>query len=390
MKNDLASIIQQLPAWKSALDGQRERLLSNLVMLGEIPAPTFGEERRAAFLQDRFNEVGVQDYSSDDACNVLAILPGASDPGQFILAVAHVDTVFDAAHDHTIAIQPETVEGIGLADNSLGLAALLSVPTLLDVLGLRLERSLIILGASRSLGRGNLEGIRFFLRNNDRPIKAAICLEGVRLGRLNATSMGMLRGEITCTIPEKYDWSRLGASNAILTINEVINRIMAIPLPKRPQTSIVFSSIEGGSGYSVLPSHARLRFEIRGEDADNVERVRQDLYTIAGEISARTGGQVGVDIFAQRSPGGIDFGHPLVQGSQAIMQALGIKSRMGPSTSELAALIDHGIPAVTIGLTRCENLNEEDERTSLEPLMTGLTQFFGILKAIDGGHCDGP
>lgn len=390
MENAFNEILAALPRYRDALLEYRSLLLSNVVMIGEIPSPTFGEEDRARFIKDRFNESGVQDYSSDEENNTIAIIPGTAEKQEGILLVTHLDTVFPEQVDHSITVLPDRIAGPGLADNSLGVAAMVSLPTLLESLGIRLRHNLILLGASQGLGRGNLRGVRLFLQNNHIPILAGVCVEGVRLGRLNSASIGMLRGEFNCTVPEAYDWSRFEAAGAIVILNEIINRVLEIPLPRRPRTSIVFGSIQGGTGYSVIPTHSNLQFEIRSESAQMVQDIRHSFYDIAEEVASQTAAEVAVDVFAERDPGGIHYSHPLVQRSRDVVQALGIEPRRGPSTSELAALIDHGIPAVTIGLTTCDHLNEPDEVVQIEPIYTGLAQLIGILLAIDGGFCHGP
>lgn len=224
---------------------RRDIMLANAVMIGEIPAPTFHEDVRVRFMQDRFSECGLQHCSTDEVGNGFGVLPGKTGERR-ILLVAHADTVFSEKVDHTITMQADRMIGPGVGDNSLGLAALASLPQLLDACGIRLQSDLILMAASRSLGRGNLEGLRFFLQNMKEPIHAAICVEGVQLGRLSYSSIGMLRGEISVRVPEQYDWTRFGAAGAVITLNDIINKINRIRLPKRPKTSIVLGSIEGG------------------------------------------------------------------------------------------------------------------------------------------------
>ena len=387
MSETFDCILKDLPRHREAYANAKQLLLSNLVMIGELPAPTYHEAQRVNFIKDRFNESGIQQYSSDEAGNAMAILPG-TEGAENILVVSHVDTIFPATSDHTVSIESDVVRGPGIADNSLGVASIVSFPELLKTAGVRLKNNLVLLAASRSLGRGNLEGIRFFLQNNAHPLKAGVCIEGVRLGRLNFASIGMIRGEIQCTVPEEYDWNRFGAAGAIVTLNEVINKITEIPLPKRPQTSVVFGSIEGGSGYSVIPTQAVLRFEVRSESAEIVDGISNQIADIASEVASRTRGNVDLDIFAQRTPGGISYDHPLAARSRSIIEGLGIEHRVGPSTSELAAMIDHDIPAVTLGLTQGENLNKPNESISIEPIFTGLAQVLGVLRAIDEGFCN--
>jgi len=380
-------ILNSLDDIEETIRELREIVLANLVMLGELPAPTFREERRIEFLMNRFKETELDRTSIDEVGNGIGLLEGEQGD-EDILVVAHTDTVFNEKVDHTLEVQPNEVTGPGVADNSLGVAVLATLPSFLEKLDIKLNKNLILMGATRSLGRGNLEGLRFFLSNVKRPIEVGVGLEGVELGRLSHTSIGMLRGEITAEVPEEYDWSRFGAASAILTINEVINRINEIRLPQRPRTSIVMGSIEGGTSFNTTALHATLRFEIRSESDEMVQDISQIMKEIVTEVSSRSGDTIELDIFAEREPGGIPFSHPLVRKTREIMDELDIESRPGPSTSELSAFIDHNIPAITLGLTHGDHIHESDESIKIEPIYKGITQVIGTLLAIDGGYCE--
>jgi acetylornithine deacetylase/succinyl-diaminopimelate desuccinylase-like protein len=378
---------KDLKELESKLKGYRELLLANLVMVGEIPSPTFHESDRIQFILDRFDEAGLTDSSIDDAGNGVGVLYG-DEKKSSILLNAHADTVFPAEVDHTMQVKSETITGPGVADNSLGLATLLTIPYILDDLGIELKSNLILLACVKSLGRGNLEGIRFFLENNTFKISDAICVEGAQLGRLSYTSIGMIRGEITCRVPDEYDWSRFGDASAILTLNEVINKINDIRLPRRPRTSIVMGSIVGGTSFNTIARDATLGFEVRSESQEVVERAAGTLRDIVHEVSSKTGDQVELDIFAERKPGGIPYAHSLNRCALNVMENLEIESHLSPSTSELSELIEHDVPALTLGLTEGEHNNKKNETIKIEPIYRGLAQLIGTLIAVDGGHCD--
>ncbi|MDA3950642.1 MAG: M20/M25/M40 family metallo-hydrolase [Spirochaeta sp.] len=388
MDREFARLLDRLPEFQAAARDISEILLTNLVMASEIPAPTFDEQMRTQFLLDRLNEYELQNTSTDEAGNALGILPGKSGDGN-ILVVAHMDTVFPAKVDHTVSIEPNVVSGAGIGDDSLGLAAMMTLPVLLNRLGIELKNNLILMGSARSLGRGDIEGIRFFLDNKSVPISTGICVEGVKLGRLSNASNGMLRGEIHYRVPEEYDWTRFGAGGAIVNINDVINRILEIPLPRRPRTSIVLNNVEAGASFNTIPRQARLQFEIRSESGEIVRTLGDQIGDIAAETSSQTGAEVTFNVLARRQPGGIAFSNPLASHARAIIKALGVHPRISPSTSELSAFIDKGIPAVTIGITEGEHHNEENERLAIEPMYLGLAQLVGLLLAVDGGYLDG-
>ncbi len=387
MNEAMAHLIEELPQMKKKLTSLRDTLLTNIVMLGEIPAPTFHEQQRRRFLVNRFNQYQLLNCSTDEVGNGLGIIPGEGGDKN-ILVVAHLDTVFDESIDHTISMETKRIHGPAVGDNSLGAATLATLPAMLEELGLKFNANLILMGSARSLGHGNIEGVRFFLDNTELPINAGVCVEGVKLGRLSHTSIGMARCEITYRLPEEYDWTRFGAVGSIVTINELINRILEIPIPRRPKTTIVLGSISGGRSFNTIATDAVLRFEIRSEANEMVQELRQRIEDIAAEVSSHNGSEVEIQILAQRKPGGISFSHPLASNARAIMKSLGINPRVTPSTSELSAFIDHGIPALTLGLTDGENLNKPDENIEIEPIYNGLTQLLGVLIAIDRGYCD--
>lgn len=384
---NIKPIYQKLPEIEKKLRVMNEILLANLVMIGEIPAPTFREERRVQFILDRFNEAGLTECSTDEAGNGIGVLPG-SENDQSILLCAHTDTVFNEKVDHTMQVNTDSITGTGVADNSLGTAVLASIPYILEELELKLKNNLVLLAGVKTLGRGDLQGIRFFLDNNKFNIQSAICLEGVELGRLSYSSIGMLRGEIICNVPEAYDWSRFGDASAILTLNEVINKINDIRLPKRPRTSIVMGSIEGGTSFDTIALESTLGFEVRSESQKVVDEIGERIEEIGIEVSSKMGDHVNVDIFARRSPGGIEFSDPLTRCARSILNELGLEPRLAPSISELSALIDKKIPALTLGLTTGDNLHDKNETIKIDPLYKGITQIIGTLLAIDGGYCD--
>lgn len=387
MKSKLKDILKSLPETEVKVRELQDLILTNLVMMSEIPAPTFREDTRMRFFVNRLTQARLINCSTDEAGNGVGILPGKREDRN-ILVVAHLDSPYDEKVNHTCTVQPDYVAAPGISDNALGAAAVVSLPEIIEALGLEFQSNLILLGSSRSLGRGNLEGIRFFLKNSKVPICAGLCVEGAKLGRLSYFSLGMTRFEISYSVPEEYDWTRFGAVGSIVTINEVINRINAIPIPRSPATSIVFNSLEGGQSSNTVARNAVLRLEIRSESNAMVQSLNQKINDIATEVSSRTGQSVEVDIISQAKPGGIDFSHPLVADAREILNTLDVKPRIRPSTSELSAFIDAKIPALTIGLSRGENLGHKDESIEITPIYKGIAQLLGILQVIDGGLCD--
>ncbi|WP_028975411.1 M20/M25/M40 family metallo-hydrolase [Spirochaeta cellobiosiphila] len=375
--------MDELSSWESQIRQLSDIILANVVMFSELPAPTFKEDKRRDFLLQRFAESELINVSYDEKGNALGILPGTSGDRN-ILLVSHLDSNIPEEVDHTVTVRPESIAGRGVSDNAMGLASIASLPQILKHLGINLKANIILMGSTKSLGKGNLEGLRFFLDNKTLAIDFGLVVEGVKLGRLSHASIGMLRGEISYLIPEEYDWTKFESGGATIGITEVINKILAIPLPSRPKTSINIGSVKAGTTHDKRANKALLQFEIRSESEEQVHELAATIDMIAAEQASKTGADVQFQIIASRRPGGIAFSNPIVTHARTILRSLGISPRFTPSINELAAFIDNKIPALTLGITDGENLTEEmEEKVYINPIYKGLTQIIGMLTAMD-------
>ncbi len=380
-------ILAVLPKLQEGARGIQETLIANLIMLSEIPAPTFEEAERIKLFLQRMLECGLQNVSTDEAGNGVGIIPG-TDPVRNILLVAHADSVYSGKVDHTISVFTDEIIGPGVADNGLGMAVLATLPTLLEVLGIQFNSNLVLIGSTKGLGSGNLDGLRFFMDNNRLPFDAGICIEGAQLGRLSYTAEGMFRGNITCTLPEELEWQRVGENSAIIALNDVINRILEIPIPRRPKTSIVLGAVRGGKSYNVMATTSNLRFEVRSESSEMVSQIRRYIDDLVADIASKYNAKIEFNVVSSREPGGIDVGHPLVKNCRQVMEQLELTPKIFPSMSEVSELISRGLPAVTLGLTEAIHLHDLNETIRIQPIYKGLAQLLAVLFSIDGGFCN--
>ncbi|WP_457574243.1 peptidase dimerization domain-containing protein [Desulfolithobacter sp.] len=377
----MEKILDQVRKLPQALEPYREMLLANVVMIGEIPGPTFGEENRVNFLVQRFTECGLQNCSTDEAGNGLAILPG-TDGDKSILVSAHSDTPFPATIDHTYTVSAGKIRGPGVADDILGLAVLATLPTVLEGLGLRFSYDIVLMGATRSLDMGNQSGLRFFLANTDLPLKAGIAVEGASLGRLHFRSMASLGGTISCHVDRK-----VSQRSAIDVLNQIITKLREIDMPQESNTALILGSVSGGASYKVPARNARLKFQLRSDSDEIVREITGRINRILDEMALQAGVSAHLEVIARTRSGGISSSHPLVVQTRRIMAVLGIEPRYSIYSSIMSGYVEHELPALGVGITNADNVNYEDEFVEIEPIMTGVAQLIGILLAIDGGCC---
>ena len=370
--------VRQLP---QQLEKYRELLLANVIMLGEIPAPTFHEQERINLLEQRFTECGLQNCSVDEKGNGAAIIPGTSGECTILIS-AHADTPFPASVDHTLTIEPDRIVGPGIADNTLGVALLATLPTILDGLGLKFRSDILLMSSVKSLNEGNQEGLRFFLSNAKRPISAAIAVEGVQLGRLNYRSHASLGGEISCVVERGR-----AKLSAIDVLNQVIYKLRKIHLPEETETGMILGYIQGGATYKTPARKARLKFQVSSDSDQSIIDITEKIDSVINEISQEQGVSTDFNVIARTRYGGLDPGHFFVLQARRVLATLGIHPGSDPYSSVISGFVENNIPALCVGITTGENLNYPDERIDISPIMKGVAQLIGLLLAIDGGYC---
>ena len=123
------------PRVRAALDSierDAEATLAEQIRLAMIPAPTFAEGERAAYLKTCFETFGFADIRIDAVGNVIARRPGTGG-GPTLVFSAHMDTVYPAGTDLTVrTLDDGRLEGAGIADDARGLAEVLAVGRALE------------------------------------------------------------------------------------------------------------------------------------------------------------------------------------------------------------------------------------------------------------------
>jgi len=381
-------ILEKLPSYLEGVQALKETIIANIVLVGQIPAPTFKEKRRANFLMERLAESGIDECTTDGYRNPIGIIHGSERSKPPIFVVAHLDTFFDQDIIHDYQVRENSIIGPGILDNSIGVGVLASMPDILRRLELQFQSDIVLAGVIQSIGKGNLRGVRHLLKTWPKPIRGAVCIEGIELGRLNYYSDGMIRGEIHCNILNTDRMRRRIETNAILILNEIINEILRLQLPQRPRSRIVIGKIAGGANYGDAAYDASLGFEIRSDSDTMVKRLYRDIRDIVDGISHEKQVELSLKTISNLNASRLRFTHPLVKSASLIMEKLDLKPVSDPSESELSIFLSYQVPAVTLGLTRGKNRYQEDARMRITPLFRGIAQLIGVLQAIDNGVCD--
>jgi tripeptide aminopeptidase len=380
--------LDKLPDVVETIKSIRETIIANIVFIGQVPSPTFKEKRRTQVFMERLADFQVDECTTDGYRNPIGIIRGTSEIKPPIFVVASLDTVFPKDIDHYYTIKENTITGAGILDNSLAAGVLVSLPEIFRKLNLRFESDIILAGVIQSIGKGNLRGIRHLLKTWNTPIRGAVCIESAELGRLNYYSDGMVRCEVECHIPTTNGWEHKFKPNAILIIHEVINQIQKLRLPQRPRSRIIFGKTSGGVKHGDIAYDAMLGFEIQSDSDKMVKKIFNDIKDIVDGISHEHEVDLNLKTISSLNAARLNFSHPLVKTTVAVMNKLKIAPVSNPCESELSIFLARNIPAVTLGITHGENQHQINATVEIEPMYKGIAQIVGVIMAIDSGVCD--
>ncbi|MBW1984106.1 MAG: peptidase dimerization domain-containing protein [Deltaproteobacteria bacterium] len=380
--------LNKLPEFVDQIKSIKDTIIANIVLIGQIPAPTFKEKQRIQVFMERLSNFQVDECTTDGYRNPIGIIRGTSDSKPPIFVVAHLDTHFNQNIDHHYTVKENLISGPGIIDNSVSVGVLASLPAIFKKLNLTFESDIVLAGAIQSIGKGNLRGIRHLIKTWPTPIRGAICLEGGELGRLNYYSDGMIRGEIECNISRDKTTEHQYKPNAILVINEAINQILALRIPQRPRTRIVIGKISGGFNHGTIAYNAKLDFEIRSHSYKLVKSIYNNFKDIVDGISHEDDVYLKIKTISNLNAARLKYNHPLVKSTAEVMRKLQLTPVSEPTEAELSIFLSNNIPSVTLGVTHGKNYYLEDATIEIEPIFKGIAQLIGVIMAIDSGICD--
>ena len=114
------------------------KTIKNQIELTEIEAPPFKEEKKALEFSKRLEKIGMDKVWIDSVGNVIGLIKGYE--GKRNVAIdGHLDTVFPEGTDVKVRIKNDTLFAPGVADDTRGLAMLLTIAEAIKKVILKLE-----------------------------------------------------------------------------------------------------------------------------------------------------------------------------------------------------------------------------------------------------------
>jgi tripeptide aminopeptidase len=328
-----------------------------------IPAPPFGEQARAAWFIERFQQLGLSNPHLDAAGNALAELPGAkadpARPGPVVLLSAHLDTVFPAATPTEPTEVDTRILGPGACDNAAGLSALLGLAAALRHAELAPAVPILFAANVGEEGEGDLRGMRH-LFSEASPyaprIAAAIALEGSGSSAVVTRALASRRFRVTVTGPGGHSWTDAGAPNPILILSRALLALESIDLPHgEPRTTLNIGQISGGTSINSIPESATAWLDLRSTDPLQLQAAETALRGSLTEwithppSSTAPAPAFSIETIGDRPGGALPDNSPLLTTLRAVDRHLNLRTETGLGSTDANIPLSLGIPAIAIG-----------------------------------------
>ena len=328
--------------------------------LCRIPAPTFFEDKRAAWMTQQFQALGWE-ARLDRAGNVVATFPGAS-AAAAVAVTAHLDTVLAPRTPEDIRLLGDgRIAGPGVADNGPGLAALLALAAVWKAAPLldELELAPMLVANVGEEGEGNLSGMRYFCRPAASQPRAFLVLDGPGTEHITSRALASQRFEVTITGPGGHSWRDSGHGNPVHALSRAVasftTQAGALDAPG-PRSSFNFGIIEGGSSINSIPTEARAKIDLRSESLERIEKMSALLalaveQAVDAENARGSGPRVAARIkdIGSRPSGELAEDAPMLEAMRAVDAHLGIRSRLDCSSTDANIPLSLGLQAASIG-----------------------------------------
>jgi tripeptide aminopeptidase len=365
------------------------------IAICSIPAPPFGEERRAAYLCGKLQQQGLSEAQTDAEGNCVALRRGSS-LSPLVVVSAHLDTVFPAGTDFTVRREQSKLLAPGIADDGCGLTALIAISRALKECSIETEGSLLFVGTVGEEGEGNLRGVRYLLTEGEWAgrVDSFISFDGPGTERITHAALGSRRYRVRLRGTGGHSWGDFGAANPVHALGRAIARLASYPAPVNPRTTFNVGRIEGGASVNAIPREALMDVDLRSESAVELQRIdaffrRAVREAVEDEDSARRAGdpplELDLKLIGDRPSGETQPAATIVRLAEEATRYFGYHPRLDRSSTDSNIPISLGIPAITLGAGGTSgNSHTLDEWYDQRGRETGLKRALLVMLGLVG------
>ncbi len=360
-EKEIAALYQQSvikTAFQTIINLEPETLRDH-IMLTEIPAPPFKEDKRAAKFKEMLQAAGADSIWIDKAGNVIALRKGRTGKKTIVIE-GHLDTVFPEGTDVTVKHKGDTLMAPGIGDDTRGLTVVLTVLKAMQKHKIKTDADILFIGTTGEEGLGDLRGVKELFSEGSRKIDSYISIDGSGFGTFVTGGVGSHRYRITYKGPGGHSYGSFGLANPHNATARAIYYFVntADSFTKAGiKTTYNIGMVGGGTSVNAIPFESWMEVDMRSESPERLRGI-DSLLQLAVQralkeenLLKRSGHDLTVDVqlVGDRPSGMQEPSIPLIQRTIAAYTLLGGNARISSSSTNANIPISKGVPAVNIG-----------------------------------------
>ncbi|HXT68798.1 MAG TPA: M20/M25/M40 family metallo-hydrolase [Vicinamibacterales bacterium] len=345
----------------AAIDRDHDRLVSEIIALTEIPAPSFMEDKRGAAYLQMLRAHRLADVERDEIGNVMGLRRGTNAAGGPVVAIlAHLDTVFPEGTDVTVKRNGTRLTAPGVGDNTRSLAVLLAMVRAMDEAGIRTASDILFVGNVGEEGLGDLRGVKHLLQKGkykDR-IKQVIAVDGAGVGSSIVNGgVGSKRYRVTFKGPGGHSYGAFGLVNPAFAMGAAMEKLSQVTVPASPKTTFNVGVVGGGTSVNSIPFETFMEVDMRSESPVELEKLETAFLMIVrqsvdeeNKVRSTKEGKLAADVklVGDRPSGQLPATTPLVQIAVAAARAEGLTPSLGFSSTDANVPISMGMQGIRL------------------------------------------
>lgn len=364
------------------------RLVSDAILLNEIPSPTEREAARTDHILQRLGEFGYTTCSLDDFGNLSAVLPAREGTDEHVLLFADIRCEDYSPIESMTRLEADRLRGRGIAENSIAAAALLVLAEYLSRNEIQYDRNVIFLFTSFDPGEQELQPLERFLQTWKDRVRFAAHLRGLEIGWTEDRPLGTCKLSVSVRTEGKSRAGNHVAASAIWVLASIATRLGSIRWDPENLTFLNIAKVEAGIGFGWPATEGILEIEVFSPAAPAMEMARSAVEATIASIAKEAEAAVDVTVKAFLPAGNPQINAGLNTIVRTVHERLRIKPRPVSLPGYASFLNSLGIPAVTLGVTTGRKSYME-EYIDIRPLETGFRQLLAFLDECAGWR-EGP
>ena len=354
--------------------------------LCRIPAPSFGERRRAEYCKAYFESFGAEGAYIDEVNNVIFPL-NCEASNEITVFAAHTDTVFsDTEFYPEFHEDEERIYCPGVGDDTASVAALILTAKYFVENKISPKGGILFVCNSCEEGLGNLVGVKQIFKDFEGRIARFISFDS-KLSKIADVCVGSCRYNVEVRTEGGHSYGLFGKKNDIAELAKIINDIYAIEVPKidGSKTTYNVGIINGGTSVNTIAQSASMLCEYRSSNEKCLEIMRKHFERIFDSARSEEV-EVSVSVVGERPcMKGVDEGkvERLASICEEIIEGVtNMQAKRISSSTDCNIPLSLGVPAICVGVYNGGGSHTREEWVEKASIPVGLEVGIKIIEAV--------